>query len=159
MEIQLFRIDDRLIHGQVVIGWASYLNSKAIVLCDDSVCANEWEKELYLSIVPGDLKASVVTIKQLAGQLTNGKADFSKTIILMSSPFALEQLIAEGAQVKRVNVGGIHFKEGRHELLPYLYLNEKEEAAFRHLMDLGVYFYCQDVPSAKAIPLQKILTK
>ena len=47
MDVQLFRIDDRLIHGQVVIGWVKYLKSKRIILCDDDVVKNEWEKELY----------------------------------------------------------------------------------------------------------------
>ena len=59
--LQLLRIDDRLIHGQVVIGWVTHLNTKEIILCDDSVAENEWEKELYLSCVPKNIKAKTYT--------------------------------------------------------------------------------------------------
>jgi mannose/fructose/N-acetylgalactosamine-specific phosphotransferase system component IIB len=51
MKVQLFRIDDRLIHGQVVIGWANYLKSNRILLCDEEIMQNGWEKELYLTCV------------------------------------------------------------------------------------------------------------
>ena len=45
----LFRIDDRLIHAQVVVGWGRRLRPDRIVLADDAVRAEEWEKELYAS--------------------------------------------------------------------------------------------------------------
>ena len=48
MGVQLFRIDDRLIHGQVLLGWARPLKSERILLCDDEVSQNDWEKELSL---------------------------------------------------------------------------------------------------------------
>jgi len=60
--IQLFRIDDRLIHGQVVIGWASVLNSNSIIVCDNSVYENDWEKELYLSCAPDSLKTIILDV-------------------------------------------------------------------------------------------------
>ncbi len=159
MNIQLFRIDDRLIHGQVVIGWANFLNSQAIILCDDSVAENEWEKELYLSSVPENLKAQVFSTKELAQSLKNGKTDFQKTIILVNSPFVIEKLVDLGASIDKVNVGGIHFKEGRKEFLPYLFLNQEEIDAFERLIARGIQFYCQDVPSARPVPLEKVLAK
>lgn len=159
MEIQLFRIDDRLIHGQVVIGWAQHLNSDTIVLCDDSVAANEWEKELYLSIVPEHIKAFVVGIDNLAEEAKKEGNNWGKTIILVSSPFTVETLWDRRIIIRKVNVGGIHFKDGRKELLPYLFLNDEEIGCFERLMERGVEFYCQDVPTAKPISLRYVLDK
>ena len=51
MPIALYRIDDRLIHGQVVVGWGQPLELRFIVLVDDDVAASEWEQELYLSLI------------------------------------------------------------------------------------------------------------
>ncbi|HHJ53488.1 MAG TPA: PTS mannose/fructose/sorbose transporter subunit IIB [Caldithrix abyssi] len=157
--IQLFRIDDRLIHGQVVIGWATFLKTKQIVLCDDSVSENEWEKELYLSIVPDHMEAVVVNVAKLAEMLSDAETDLSKTIILVNGPQVMEQLLEHGASVERVNVGGIHYKEGRRKYLDYLYLNEEEVASFRRCMEKGVHFFCQDVPEARIIPLPKVFQK
>ncbi len=157
MEIQLFRIDDRLIHGQVVIGWAQHLNSDTIVLCDDSVAANEWEKELYLSIVPDHIKAYVVGVDNLSKEAKKEDNDWGKTIILVNSPFTVEALWERHIVVRNVNVGGIHFKDGRREFLPYLFLNDEEINSFKRLMDKGVEFYCQDVPTAKPVSLKYVL--
>ena len=159
MEIQLFRIDDRLIHGQVVIGWAQHLNSNTIVLCDDSVAANEWEKELYLSIVPNHLQAFVIKVADLLKELKNQNNNWGKTIILVDSPFTLEKLVKDNIKFPQINVGGIHFKDGRKELLPYLFLNDEEIQCFKRLMAQGLDFYCQDVPTAKPIPLKRLLDK
>ncbi len=157
MSIQLFRIDDRLIHGQVVIGWANYLKSKRIVLCDNSVCENDWEKELYLSIVPPQLKADIVSAQTLAEMLRDQQQDFGHTIILVNSPRTIEDLLGFNAPIERVNVGGIHFKEGREKFLTYLYLAADEIASFKQLFDYGIECYCQDMPNSKAMPLKEIL--
>ena len=157
MDIQLIRIDDRLIHGQVVIGWAGYLKTRQIILCEDSVADNDWEKELYLSIVPKHIEAHVMTTKELAEYLKNSHLDLHKTIVLVNSPKVIEQLIQMGAPINKVNVGGIHFKDGRKKLLNYLYLNDDEIDSFKRCIDKGVEFDCQDIPLCKRTPLGKLI--
>jgi len=157
MNIQLFRIDDRLIHGQVVIGWASYLHSKEIILCDNSVYANDWEKELYLSIVPENIHPEVLNVAQLVDLLRNGQMDLSKTIVVINSPMVVEKLLAAGLSLKNINVGGIHYKEGRKKYLPYLYLSDEEVASFQRCIARGIVFQCQDVPEGKVILLKDII--
>jgi len=157
MDIQLIRIDDRLIHGQVVIGWAGHLKTKQIILCEDSVAKNEWEKELYLSIVPEHIKAKIMTTDELADFLKDPHLNLEKTIILVNSPRVIENLIQLGTPINKVNVGGIHFKDGRRKLLNYLYLNEDEIASFLRCIDKGVEFDCQDIPLCKRTPLRKLI--
>lgn len=157
MNIQLIRIDDRLIHGQVVLGWASHLNTKQIILCDDSVAANDWEKELYLSIIPKGMEAKILAVQELAELLKNEANDLSSAIILVNSPTTIEELLELGAPIKNVNVGGIHFKEGRKKILNYLYLNEDEVEAFKRCIEKGVHFECQDIPVCKRTPLAKLI--
>ncbi len=156
MTLQLFRIDDRLIHGQVVIGWANYLKSRQIILCDDSVCSNEWERELYLSVVPEQMDAQVLTINQLSELMRTG-SDLSRTIIVINSPLVLEKLETLGVAPVEVNVGGIHYKEGREQYLSYLYLSPEEVESFKRLIEHGLILNCQDVPGAKVRPLKSVL--
>jgi mannose/fructose/N-acetylgalactosamine-specific phosphotransferase system component IIB len=157
MDIQLIRIDDRLIHGQVVIGWAGHLKTKQIILCEDSVAKNDWEKELYLSIVPENIKAKIMTTNELAEYLKDSHLDLKKTIILVNSPRVIEKLIQLGTPINKVNVGGIHFKDGRRKILNYLYLDEDEIASFKRCIDKGVEFDCQDIPLCKRTPLGKLI--
>ena len=55
MGIHLYRIDDRLIHGQVVVGWGQPLNARFLILVDDLVASSDWEKELYRMAVPPEM--------------------------------------------------------------------------------------------------------
>ena len=157
MKIQLFRVDDRLIHGQVVIGWASHLKSEQIILCDDSVYNNDWEKELYLSIVDESIKTQVMPVDELAGLLKEGMLDLEKTIIVVKGPEVVEELLQKRAVLDAINIGGLHHKEGRETYLSYLYMGPEEVASFKRIMKSGVQIFCQDVPEAKEIPFQDII--
>ncbi|RMH60409.1 MAG: PTS mannose/fructose/sorbose transporter subunit IIB [Calditrichaeota bacterium] len=157
MNYQLFRIDDRLIHGQVVIGWAGALHSREILLCDNEVNENDWEKELYLSCVPENLTAAILDERHTAEALLDNSRDFSKSIFLVKGPEIVEHLLDQGVRLDKVNVGGIHFKEGRRNYLPYLYLSAAEIESFRHCMERGVVFECQDVPTGMRHDLKLLL--
>lgn len=157
MNVQLFRIDDRLIHGQVVLGWANALNSKAILLCDDSVSENQWEKELYLSCVPDTLKTEILDINDTV-KLLKSDEDLSKTIVLVNGPQIIEKLLEKGLDLKKINVGGIHFRDGRKSFLPYLYLDGEEVKSFLRCMEKGVVFECLDVPTGNKVNLKNLLT-
>jgi len=157
MNIQLVRIDDRLIHGQVVLGWARHFHTKRIILCDDTVASSDWEKELYLSMVPPDMEARVMSVQELTDYILRTNPDLSRTIILVNSPKTIEELIDSGIALKQVNVGGIHFRQGRKKILNYLYLNEEEVQAFKRCIEKGVKFECQDVPVCKSSSLEKLL--
>jgi PTS system mannose-specific IIB component len=157
MNIQLLRIDDRLIHGQVVIGWASHLNTREIILCDDSVVENEWEKELYLSCVPGTISAQILTVTDTAAYLMEKSENHRRTIVLVESPFVIEQLLDKGAPISEVNIGGMHYKDARKKFLPYVYINEEEISVFNRCMERNVRFECLDVPNGKKVALEKLL--
>ena len=158
MKIQLFRVDDRLIHGQVVIGWVSHFKSKQIILCDDSVYNNEWEKELYLSVVDESIKTQVLSVAELADMLKDGMPDHEKTIIVVKGPDVVEELLQKGVVLETVNIGGLHYKEGRETYLSYLYLSPDEVEAFKRIMNSGIRLVCQDVPEAKEVSFQDIIS-
>ncbi|MBD3224446.1 MAG: hypothetical protein GF313_06940 [Caldithrix sp.] len=155
--IQLIRIDDRLIHGQVVISWAGELQSNEIILGDNSISENEWERELYLSIVPTTIKADVMNVKNLATFISNYENDSRKTIILVAAPQVIEKILDYDVQIEKVNVGGIHYREGRQQYLNYLYLDDQEIASFKRCMKRGVRFECLDVPHGKKVPLENLV--
>jgi mannose/fructose/N-acetylgalactosamine-specific phosphotransferase system component IIB len=159
MDVQLFRIDDRLIHGQVVIGWAKYLKSKRILLCDEEVEQNEWEKELYLSCVPNQLQAIILGLDNTAKYLTNSSTKKDKTIVLVKSPQVVRQLIYKGYIPERVNLGGIHFAENRKKYLSYLYLSADDIEDLMYMLDKNIDIYCQDIPTGKRYDIRNLLRK
>lgn len=158
MSIELFRIDDRLIHGQVVVGWGQPLGVEFIVLVDDDVRASDWEQELYRMGVPPHITVQFSGVEEAVSRLGEWQADPRKGIVLTGDVASMLALVrgANGV-VREVNVGGVHFRDGRREKLRYVYLNDEEAAQLRELAGAGVRVTAQDVPTGRRVPLEELL--
>jgi mannose/fructose/N-acetylgalactosamine-specific phosphotransferase system component IIB len=157
MAIHLYRIDDRLIHGQVVVGWGQPLNARFLVLVDDLVASSDWEKELYRMAVPPEMD---IYFADVASAITNHAryAGDPRPGILIAGDIQSMHRLAKGLKaIGSVNLGGIHHRAGRTEKLRYIFLTPAEEEQLRALEASGVEVTAQDVPSARAVPLSEIL--
>ena len=153
MTIALYRIDDRLIHGQVVVGWGQPLNLGFIVLVDDAVRDSPWEQDLYRMGVPPHIEVVFASVAEAARGLPQWEADSRTGILLAGDIATLAALGANSHQIKRINVGGIHHRTGRRERLRYVYLTDAEAAQLRELAARGIEITAQDVPTARPVPL------
>ena len=153
MTLALYRIDDRLIHGQVVVGWGQPLNASFIVLVDDEVSGSDWEKDLYRMGVPPQIEVIFASVDQAAGMLTTWEADERVGILLVGDVDTALALAQRAPQLRRFNVGGVHHRTGRRERLRFVYLTDDEAAKLRQLAARGVDVTAQDVPTARAIPV------
>ena len=128
MPIVLCRVDDRLVHGQVVIGWGRPLGVEFIVLVDDEVAASPWEQDLYRMAVPPELEirfATVAEARAAARRVAGRRAARRWSSPATSRPWP-PSTGPRPAVVRRINLGGIHHRPGRRERLPYLYLTDEE---------------------------------
>ena len=157
MALELFRIDDRLIHGQVVVGWGQPLDLRFIVLVDDEVAASDWEQELYRMGVPQDMDVYFDTVESAAENLARYKDDERRGILLTGDIGTMTRLVDATDDIRRVNVGGIHHKPGRTQRLRYVFLTPAEEAQLRALAGRGLEVSAQDVPAARPVPLEECL--
>jgi mannose/fructose/N-acetylgalactosamine-specific phosphotransferase system component IIB len=153
MSIALYRIDDRLIHGQVVVGWGQPLDCAFIVLVDDEVRGSEWEQDLYRMGVPPHIEVVFASVEEAAERLPAWETDPRIGILLVGDIDTAAALAARSDRVKRFNVGGIHHRAGRTERLRFVYLTDPEAAKLRQLAVQGVEVTAQDVPTARAVPL------
>ena len=156
MTIVLNRIDDRLIHGQVVVGWGQPLDVKFIVLVDDLVAESDWEQELYRMGVPPEMEVRFHSAADAAEKLDGYRTEARPGIVLTGDIATMRRLVEHGG-VREVNVGGIHHRAGRTQHLRYVFLTPDEERALRDLAALGALVTAQDVPAARAIPLEELL--
>lgn len=156
MSLLLYRIDDRLIHGQVVVGWGQPLGIRFIVLVDDQVAGSEWEQDLYRMAVPPDVDVYFSTVRDAAAALPRYRADSRPGLLVTGTIDAMRQLVESGG-VSQVNVGGLHFRAGRVQRLRYVFLTPEEEQALSEIQDRGVPVTAQDVPGARPISLAHVL--
>ena len=157
MPVELYRIDDRLIHGQVVVGWGQPLHLGFIVLVDDEVGESEWEQELYRMGVPPGVDVYFDTVDAAVERHASYAADPRPGIVLTGSIETMARLVERTPAIRRVNVGGVHHKAGRAQHLRYVFLTPGERDALRALAARGVAVTAQDVPGARAVPLDEML--
>ncbi|MEO8562622.1 MAG: PTS sugar transporter subunit IIB [bacterium] len=156
MTLVLNRIDDRFIHGQVVVGWGQPLDVKFIVLVDDAVADSDWEQELYRMGVPPEMNVRFHSAADAAPLLDAYRTETTPGILLTGDIATMRELVVHGG-VREVNVGGIHHRAGRRQHLRYVFLTEEEQGALREVASLGALVTAQDVPAARAVPLAELL--
>jgi D-glucosaminate PTS system EIIB component len=155
--LELFRIDDRLIHGQVVVGWGQPLDLGFIVLVDDEVAASDWEQELYRMGVPPEMDVFFDSVQSAAQRLPGYQQDRRVGLLLTGDILTMTRLVDATGTIRSVNLGGIHHRAGRIQRLRYLFLAPDEEAALRALAARSVSVTAQDVPAARPLPLDEVL--
>jgi PTS system mannose-specific IIB component/fructoselysine and glucoselysine-specific PTS system IIB component len=158
MPIALYRIDDRLVHGQVVVGWGQPLKLGFIVLVDDDVAGAEWEQELYRMGTPPNVDVYFTTVADSGALIERLAADARPGILLTGTVETMLAVVrAAPTRVRAVNIGGIHHRDDRTQRLRYVFLNASEERGLRSLEEGGVVVTAQDVPSARPVPLSEVL--
>lgn len=153
MTIGLCRVDDRLIHGQVVVGWGQPLHCGLIALVDDEVRRSAWEQDLYRMGVPPHIEVVFASVDEAVERFAAWEADPRVAIVLMGDLETAHALCARCPGVRRLNIGGVHHRTGRTERLRYVYLTDAEVATLRAVAALGVTVTAQDVPTAPPVSL------
>lgn len=152
MALVLCRVDDRLVHGQVVIGWGRPLGARGIILVDDVVATSSWEQDLYRMAAPEGVELIFATTAQAVERLPEWHADPRPLILLTGDLTTMVALQREQpGLITRVNLGGIHHRPGREERLRYLYLDEAELAQVDLLRSRGTVVTAQDLPTTVAV--------
>jgi len=152
MSFALHRIDDRLIHGQVLVAWGSRLDPQRMWVVDDAVAASPWEKQLFADAAPG-IAVQVLTVAEaIAAHAAEAVAPGS-TFLLVRDLATARRLHEGGVRVASWNLGGLHYAPGKAKVNEYVYLDEADRLDARTLLTAGVALDVQDVPASKAMTL------
>ncbi|MFO7610579.1 MAG: PTS sugar transporter subunit IIB [Candidatus Krumholzibacteriia bacterium] len=150
MPVALARIDDRLIHGQVTVGWGARLRPDLILLANNAIAADPWQMRVYASSVPPEVQVAILSVHAAAARLAEAEESGERILLLTGSPGEMAELVRLGAPIARVNVGGLHYSAGKHEMLPFVYVDRHDLRALRRLLELGVVLAAQQVPGGRA---------
>jgi mannose/fructose/N-acetylgalactosamine-specific phosphotransferase system component IIB len=148
----LQRVDDRLIHGQVVVAWGHQLNPRRIWVVDDAAAASDWERELLGSAAPG-VEVHVVTVAEAITQYPAEAQAQGPAFLLMRDLKTALVLADAGLALHTLNLGGIHYSPGRTKVNEYVYMDEADRGRARRLIAYGVILEVQDVPATRPLPL------
>jgi len=149
-----YRVDNRLIHGQVTFSWVSAYQLDAIYVVDDKLRSNEFEKESvenFGSISMGGKKVEVLSEEEAGNRLNDIEKTGGKVLVIFSNPFSVYRIIKSGkVKFEELNVANMGRDKTREDaklisksLGSVVYLTDDEVAALKELQDMGVKLYQQ----------------
>jgi mannose/fructose/sorbose-specific phosphotransferase system IIB component len=159
MGMVLVRIDDRLIHGQVVENWMKFLKINHVVVVNDFVASDRMQKTLFSMAVPNHAKTSILTIAQAKEAILNGRFEGDRVMLLLASPQDVLNLINKGVRIKEVNVGGMHYSPDKKQILKAISVSKEDIRAFQKLDKLGVRLEARMVPDDEKIDIMETIRR
>ncbi len=154
--IVLNRIDDRLIHGQVVEGWVNFLKATCILVADDAVASNVLQRSIMELAVPQGLKVVIGSVDEICRQLMTSAFDAERVILLFSSPTAVLHALKAGLECSMLNIGGMHYEPGKQKLLNILAVDEADLNALKEIAARGIQVDIQTVPTQKPLHFETV---
>lgn len=156
MSLRLVRVDDRLIHGQVVAIWLKNLGAKRIVILDDRTARDDFLKEVITYAAPAGVPVEILEIEPGIERVRELAASPEPCFVLMRSPIVAVHLREAGVEFPVLNVGGIGAGPGRKPVYRNISASPDEFAAMRRLEELGTKVEFRIVESDRAVSFASV---
>ena len=157
MGILLFRVDDRLIHGQVVEGWFHYLHPDCVVVADDEAAGNPFQRNLMELVVPYGIRADILTIEETVQRYQDGAFAKCRAIVLFRLPQNALKAVHLGLPIDRLNLGGLHGTGHTRYLDKGVIASEEDMQDLQKILDSGIHVEVRSVPSEPAVNLKGLM--
>lgn len=154
-DIVLTRIDNRLVHGQVGVVWTSAIGANLLLVANDAAASDPLQQELMTATAETSgvgirfwtLNKTISTISKASPR--------QHIFLVVKTPEDALTLVKGGVPIKSINIGNMHFSEGKEQISKKVFVDENDKKAFNELIDAGVECYIQDVPEDKKDVLSK----
>ncbi len=155
MPVVLARVDDRLLHGQVVEGWTPYVQADTIVVVSDTVCLEKDRCRLMQVILPDHVNLKVIPLEGLGDLLK--RSGESKILLLFAGLDDVLSVLEGGVDLDSINVGNLHNLKGGTEVTPSVFLNSKDLEMVKRLINKGIAVEAREVPDGASLDLANCL--
>ena len=159
MSFGLWRIDDRLIHGQVATRWTKETGVPRIIVVNDNVVKDKTRATMLKQAVPPGVTAHVVSVDKMMRVYNNPEYAGDKVMLLFTNPTDALELVRRGVPIKSINIGGMAYKEGRVMLDMSVSVDEKDIEAFKELDSRGIELEVRKVASDKKVPVLQLIAE
>ena len=149
MSISLTRIDDRLIHGQVVMTWIQHVQCTQIKIVDDKTANDEFMCKLLTSIAPRGIALEILTIKKAIPLYPQWESSKENVMIIVRTPLTLAEMVKSGIFFKSINVGGIAIGPGRKQFHKNIALTPEEKLFLYEQLKNGADIFYQMTASER----------
>lgn len=148
--IVLARIDNRLIHGQVLEAWLPFVQADCIVVASDEVAAKPLQKKLMAAAVPREIPVIIGSLAEIAEFFSRNDSEDRRILLLFASPESALQGYRLGIPFSELNLGNLPGGDGKRRVSCTISLSDDDLSTFRHLAACGVRVMARCLPSDEA---------
>ena len=155
-EIMLVRIDERLLHGQVITGWTKVKKINTILIIDDESANNQFTKRLLMAVAPKDMKVIIADFANGLAYLSDQSGD-DKIMILVKTPKVILDLLNNSIEINEVILGNMSANADRKRLNKNVSVTEEEKNDLKEIINHHCNVYLQMVITGKKEDVAKLL--
>jgi len=153
--IKLFRVDHRLLHGQVAFSWSNSLGADAILIANDEVANDEIRMATIRLAKPAGMKLVIKSINDAAKAINSGSTDSYKLMIIVESIKDAARLYDLVDEIEILNLGGIKKDKNTIELGIAVHVTQEEIEILKQLLSSGLKIEVRQVPDDRKVFLTK----
>jgi len=153
----LVRIDDRLIHGQVAVGWVKATSPDLLMVADDTVVNNSLQKSLMEMASTPAFAVKICGVEESVVLCQQKALDGKRILMLFSSTQDVVRAIEAGLPVQEINVGGMRYGPGKRQIMKAIAINEEDIRNFNRLLNRGIKVQIQMVPTDEPVDIKRYL--
>jgi PTS system mannose-specific IIB component len=146
MSLVLARIDCRLIHGQVVETWVPHVKADSLIVANDDLAANSVLRAVMELAVPAGIRVRFCRLDEVVATIAEGDRAGERSILLVSSAADAVQVLKDGAAFRLLNIGNLHFAEGKVQISPSVFFAPEDFEALRWFRSHGVSVCVKGTP-------------
>lgn len=123
--IVLTRVDDRLLHGQVVVSWIPHLKAEEVIIIDDQLANDDFMQLIIKEAAPNNIKVHVLTVESAITYFKQNDEN-SKVLILLKNIEYIKILLEQNINLNKINLGNLGSSTNRKKYTSSVYLSDEE---------------------------------
>jgi PTS system mannose-specific IIB component len=158
LNIALVRVDNRLVHGQILEAWVPYIKAQCIIVVDDNISGDVFSETVIRMAVPSEIELIISSVDDFAQNYIFAHDGGKKTIVLFSNIADVCRAFNLGFHFDKLNIGNIHNEEYKICCSPSVFLCDKEIQDILTLLEkTGVVIELKRVPRERAVNIREAL--
>lgn len=153
----MYRVDNRLVHGQIIATWMPHLQLQRVFVASDSVPLNSLQMRMFRMAIPPKLAFDALPLEVAAHWLSRRRYGMDRTLVLIESIDDALRLFEGGHPFSSLNIGNVHHAADRQRFTNAVYLGDHELSGLKSLMKRGVRIEIRSVPTEAPIDLRTAL--
>ena len=150
LNISMVRVDERLVHGQIIIKWIEAKKANRIVIIDNEAATDPIIRKILQMTLPKDIGLSIYDSKEGADFLITNNSD-DNVIVLVKDLWVVKEIYEKGVKIKEVNIGRISSGVGKKKIHTNVFLSDEDIDVIKFFKNEGIFIIIQMVPDSTLV--------